>query len=122
MKSIISLLLLLPLALSHFTLESPKARGFDEVKLVNFPCGGQDTVSATRIPWPLAGGPIQLNMEHDQSIVQVLLALGNNPGNNFNIVLQPTLQEQGIGNFCLGNVVSGECPAIYIPSFVPPEC
>ena len=55
--------------------------------------------------FPLAGGPIQLNMEHDHADVQVLLALGNDPGNNFSIILQPIFMEEGIGKFCMGDVV-----------------
>lgn len=107
MKSLISptlLLLLLPLVSSHFTLDSPKARGFDEDKLGTFPCGGQDTVG-DRIPWPITGGNIQLSMEHDQTNVQALLALGNDVGDHFNIILVPTLREQGLGDFCLKGVV-----------------
>lgn len=107
MKSVICstlLLLLLPLVSAHFQLLSPKVRGYDEETLVKFPCGGQDTVG-TRTPWPITGGNIQLNMEHDQSKVEVLLALGNDVGDNYNIILQPTVQEQGIGNFCFKGVV-----------------
>ncbi|MCJ1428177.1 hypothetical protein MMC29_006085, partial [Sticta canariensis] len=106
MKSSITstLLLLLPLVASHFTLQSPEVRGFDEDKLGTFPCGGQDTVG-DRTPWPIAGGPIQLNMEHDEAVVQVLLGLGNDVGDHFNIILQPTVQERGLGDFCLKDVV-----------------
>ncbi|MCJ1260435.1 hypothetical protein MMC22_000296 [Lobaria immixta] len=43
-------------------------------------------------------------MEHDQANVQVLLGLGNDVGNHFNIVLQPTVSERGLGDFCLGDV------------------
>jgi len=43
-------------------------------------------------------------MGHDQAAVQVLLGLGTDPGSNFNITLLPTLQELGIGKFCLGAV------------------
>jgi hypothetical protein len=32
----------------------------------------------------------------------VLLALGNDPGSNFDYVLLPTFQEQGLPNFCIG--------------------
>ena len=97
---------LLPLtAFAHFTLDSPKSRPFDEDTLATFPCGGQDTPSSERTQWSLTGGPIQLSMEHDESLVQVLLGLGNDPGSNFNIILLPTIQEQGIGQFCLGDVV-----------------
>lgn len=97
-------LFLAPLASCHFQLISPKARGFDDSKLGNFPCGGQDKVG-TRSDFPLNGGNIQLDMEHDRAGVQVLLGLGDNPGSNFNIVLVPTVQEQGIPDFCLGSVV-----------------
>lgn len=95
-----ALLLFLPLVSSHFHLVSPKARGFDEDKLATFPCGGQDTVG-DRTPWPMKGGRIQLNMEDDEAVVQVLLGLGNDVGEHFKIVLHPTVQERGIGYFCL---------------------
>ena len=98
---------LLPLTVTaHFNLLSPAARGFIEDTLGNFPCGGQNTPTPNRTQWPLAGGPIQLLMGHDHSVVQVLLGIGNDVGSNFNITLVPTIQEMGLGNFCLGDVVS----------------
>lgn len=102
--SFLAFIFLAPLVSCHFQLISPKARGFDESKLGTFPCGGQDKVG-TRTDFPLNGGNIQLDMEHDRAGVQVLLGLGDNPGSNFNIVLVPTVQEQGIPDFCLGSVV-----------------
>lgn len=100
-----SLLLLLPLVRAHFELDYPEARGFDEDTIVNFPCGGQNEVSESRTSWPLNGrAPIQLTMGHDEALVQVLLALGNDPGDAFNTVLVPTFQEMGLNKFCLGNV------------------
>ncbi|KAI4204936.1 MAG: hypothetical protein LQ350_000788 [Teloschistes chrysophthalmus] len=99
-----TLVSLTSLATAHFTLDYPPARGFDEDQLGTFPCGGQNTISSNRTTWPLAGGPIQLTMEHDHAAVQVLIALGNNPTDNFNAVLVPTTQEQGIGKFCLSDV------------------
>ena len=100
--------IILPLTLvtAHFQLNSPPARGFDEDTLATFPCGGQDTVSNNRSLFPLAGGPVQLNMEHDHAEVQVLLGLGNDVGENFNITLEPIFLEEGIGQFCMGDVVS----------------
>lgn len=89
---------------AHFTLDFPQVRGFDEDNLGTFPCGGQNSVSNTRTPWPLDGGSIQLTMEHDHAAVQVLVALGNDPSSNFNAVLVPTTQEEGIGQFCLSGV------------------
>lgn len=101
---VLSLSVLTPLACAHFTLDSPPARGFDEDTLTQFPCGGQNSISNKRTPFPLAGGPVQLTMEHDRSAVQVLIAVGNDVTDAFNTVLVPTTQEEGIGKFCLGDV------------------
>ncbi|KAI4215552.1 MAG: hypothetical protein LQ351_002021 [Letrouitia transgressa] len=93
------------LAAAHFTLDYPPARGFDEEQLTQFPCGGQDEVSTSRTPWPLKGGHIQLTMEHDRVAAQVLIGLGNDVGDAFNTVLVPTIQQEGFGKFCFGDVV-----------------
>lgn len=97
---------LLQPAAGHFQLLFPPARGFDEDQLAKFPCGGQDRVAAagSRTPFPLAGGPVQLDMGHTAARVQVLLAAGASPGANFSIELVPTLQEQGPRRFCLRGV------------------
>lgn len=95
---------LLSLSAAHFTLDWPKARGFDDEKAGNFPCGGFDTVSSSRTDWPISGGPVQLRMEHTQTNVEVLLAIGSDPGSNYNIVLRPQLAQEGPGNFCLGQL------------------
>ena len=96
---------LLPSVSAHFRLNYPEAREFDEDELAVFPCGGQDNPSNSRTPWPLSGGPIQLNMQHDRVAVQVLLGLGDNVGANFNITLVPTFEEEGLGDFCMESVV-----------------
>ncbi|KAI9711011.1 MAG: hypothetical protein M1820_002449 [Bogoriella megaspora] len=97
------LLTFLPLVSAHFNLNYPPARGFDEDTLPTFPCGGQDTVSAKRTEWPI-NGPIQLDMGHTTTNVQVLLGMGDDPGTAFNTVLVPTFHEQGPQNFCLGEI------------------
>lgn len=91
----------LPLVAAHFKLLYPVARGFDEDILGTFPCGGQNTVSSNRTSWPISGAPIQLEMGHTSAKVQVLMALGNDPGSNFNITLAPTFQETGPDMFCI---------------------
>jgi hypothetical protein len=102
MKIQLLLSALLPLVSAHFKLIYPAARGFDEDILGTFPCGGQNTVSSNRTEFPITGAPIQLLMGHTSAKVQVLLALGNDPGSNFDYVLLPTFQEQGPQNFCIG--------------------
>lgn len=102
MRSQLLLAALLPLVSAHFELVYPVPRGFDEDILGTFPCGGQNTVSSNRTSFPLSGAPIQLYMGHTEAHVEVLLALGNDPGSNFNITLVPTFQEEGPQNFCMG--------------------
>ncbi|KAL8938540.1 MAG: hypothetical protein Q9216_003844 [Gyalolechia sp. 2 TL-2023] len=107
----LDLLLLSPLASlvsAHFTLDFPPGRDAEEDQQSSFPCGGQSSVSSERTPWPLAGGPVQMTMGHDHSAVQVLIALGNDVTDAFNTVLVPTIQEQGLGKFCLSNVMIPE--------------
>lgn len=102
--NLLALLPLLPLTTAHFILNWPVGRGFDDDNAVKFPCGGFDTVTSNRTQFPLSGGPIQLDMHHTETRIAVYLALGNDPGSNYNIVLRKQLTEQGLGNFCLGQV------------------
>lgn len=103
MKSVFFLLALPLTCLAHFNLVYPPARGFDENLLVNFPCGSQP-LSTNRTVISTKSFPMQLLMGHDQAAVQVLLGLGTNPGSNFNITLEHTFREEGLGNFCLPDV------------------
>lgn len=100
------LLSLLPLtSFAHFHLVYPPTRGFSEDTIVDFPCGGFDKIQDKRTPWPLTGNvPIQLSMEHTSVKGEVLMALGNDPGVNYNIVLKKVFQETGPENFCIGDV------------------
>lgn len=90
---------------AHFKLDVPPSRGFNEDTLGSFPCGGQALSSSrTQIPLSKPEVFIALEMGHDQSAVQVLLALGNDPGSHFNITLVHTFGQTGLGAFCLPNV------------------
>jgi len=102
-KSIFALALA-PVVLAHFNLEYPSTRGFDEDKESTGPCGGFDTVSSQRADFPISGAPIQLKLGHQQTNLAVYLAVGDNPGNGFSVVLHPQIQESGFGEFCLGDV------------------
>lgn len=98
-------LVLLPLLTSaHFSAIYPRPREADEDNQGEFPCGGANKPSPSRTQWSLTGGPIQLDLGHERSLVQVLLGLGNDVGENFNITLLPTVQEEGPGEFCFENV------------------
>lgn len=94
----------LPLTSAHFLLKWPAARGFSDDNAATFPCGGFDSASTNRIAYPLSGAPIQLEMHHTEANVQVLLAVGNDPGSAYNIVLRPTFRERGPDSFCMGDV------------------
>ncbi|KAK8216068.1 hypothetical protein IWZ01DRAFT_539017 [Phyllosticta capitalensis] len=101
------LVLLAPaLASAHFLMDWPPARGFNDDKAGEYPCGGFDTPSSNRTMIPLnAPFPIQLDMHHTEANVQVLIGLGNDVGPAFNYVLRPLVRERGPNQFCLGGMV-----------------
>ena len=107
--SILSLAAIVPFAAAHFKLNYPTSRGFNEDTMPNFPCGGMSQ-SSNRTQLPLSGGsfPVAIEMHHAQTAVEVLLSLGNDPGDNFNIVLEPTFGVTGLGAFCLPHVAINE--------------
>ena len=100
---LLTLSLLSSIVSAHFSLDFPPAREADEEQQGTFPCSGS-TAPGSRTAWPLDGGSIQMTLGHSRSAVQVLLALGNDPGSNFNVVLVPTIQEEGLGEFCFSGV------------------
>lgn len=102
--SLLSLAAVVPMAAAHFTLQYPVSRGFDEDTMPEFPCGGMSQ-SSNRTQLPVSGSfPIALKLGHIQTAVEVLLALGSDPGVNYNITLVPTFQISGLGAFCLPHV------------------
>jgi len=94
---------LLPVSLAHFTLNWPESRGSDESTAENFPCGGYSDVGE-RTDFPINGGPLQLEMGHDQTNVAVYMAIGSDPGTAFNIVVRPQFVVTGLGPFCIGEL------------------
>lgn len=108
MKFSLLTLALAPLATAHFLLQYPTSRGFDEDTMPDFPCGGM-SLSSNRTQLPISGSfPVALKMGHSQTAVEVLLALGSNPGDNYNITLVKTFQITGLGEFCLPHVEFSE--------------
>ena len=100
------ILLLIPLVTGHFQLQHPPSRaGEDDEKQATFPCGGYDTVK-DRTDFPLTDGSVQLKLGHDKSLIEVLLAVGNDPGDSFNLVWKPTVSEEGLGEFCFEDLVA----------------
>ena len=77
------------LAAANCKLDCPPARGFDGEKLPSFPCGGQVPTGSTG--WPVSGSQIALTMSHDRTLVRVLLGIGNDVSDGFNIVLLSTI-------------------------------
>lgn len=93
------LLGLLPIASAHFALNFPAARGDDDTNQATFPCGGYPDV-AERTPVSLSSIPLSMELGHTENYVSVFLAIGNEPGESFNVTLWPTVLEQGPGDFC----------------------
>lgn len=111
-KSILSILVLPLLVSAHFHITWPESRNpDDDDQEPNSPCGGyKQSIDRTQVSFP--SFPVALEMEHDRSVVEINLALGNDPTTaaNFNIALQRSFQQQGEGSFCL--------PMVTIPSGV----
>ncbi|GAA5897319.1 uncharacterized protein JCM6883_006655 [Sporobolomyces salmoneus] len=69
----------LPVALAHFTLDYPQTRGFDEDLEPQF-CGGFNSPSSSRTPFPLSGqGSILIDSHHPTAQVAVLISFDENP-------------------------------------------
>lgn len=107
---ILPLSLLASLASAHFDLKYPTPRGSDAENMPSFPCGGlSPSTERTQIPLSSPRFPIELDMGHDQTAVQFLLAVGTEPGTNYNITLRKTFRVEGLGEFCLpGLELSGD--------------
>ncbi|KAF7595006.1 hypothetical protein BBP40_007607 [Aspergillus hancockii] len=107
--SVLSLAALAPLVSAHFKLQYPTSRGRNEDTMSQFPCGGMSQSSErTKVSLSAGDFPVALSLGHAQTAVEVLLALGDDPGTNFNITLHPTFRVEGLGAFCLPNVTLDE--------------
>ncbi|KAF2149529.1 hypothetical protein K461DRAFT_281909 [Myriangium duriaei CBS 260.36] len=103
MKSFALLSCIVPLASAHWKITYPQQRQFDnEETMTQFPCGGINSVSTNRTMFPINGAPIQIVSEHTSYNIEVLLAIGNDPGSAFNTIVVPTFSEFGPNNICLG--------------------
>lgn len=102
-QSLLALLALPLLVSAHFHMLYPTPRSDDDDTEPKFPCGGFP-VSDNRTTVSSTAFPLALEMGHDRTVVQVLLGLGNNVGDAFDITLRQTFQQQGEGAFCLPTV------------------
>lgn len=103
-RSILLLGTLVPFASAHFYLVYPDSRHRVEETMPTFPCGGAPP-TADRTLVPLSGSfPVALRMGHVQTAVEMLLSLGTHPGDHFNITLVPTMEVEGLGEFCIPHV------------------
>jgi hypothetical protein len=86
---------------AHFQLSYPPSRGSNGETQATSPCGGLDTPSSNRTPWPLTGGQLKFVAGHDEANTAVYLALGNNPAAaDFTIILANVFLQVGLGTFC----------------------
>lgn len=96
---------LAPLVAAHFELKYPTSRDGSEEEMTQFPCGGAaQSSNRTQVSISAGSFPVALSMGHSQTAVEVLLALGSDPGTNYNITLHQTFEIQGLGAFCLPHI------------------
>lgn len=109
MKFLLFPALLASLTTAHFTINYPPSRGTGEETQSEFPCGGfSKSSSRTKISLSSPSFPISVDMGHDQTAVRFLLAVGSAPGTNYNITLSKTFRVEGLGEFCVPNVILSE--------------
>ena len=90
-------------AYAHFILQTPKSQGFVDVLEGVGPCGSLDITNRENItPWPIAGSVVDVTSTHDQATWSYKASLLNDT--NTWVDLQPTIRQQGIGEFCLPSV------------------
>jgi len=97
---LLTTLSLLTLTSAHFTIKYPQGRG---ESTGSQPCGGYGVLSQSeRTPWPLTGGEVEFETEHDQSKTEVWLYVGDNPQatSDFTVNLKPVFLQIGLGTFC----------------------
>jgi hypothetical protein len=105
LPSIILLGSLIPFVAAHFKLVYPDSRKRIIETMSVYPCGSSPpTGERTQVSLPDGSFPVALEMGHSQTAVEMLLALGTNPGENFNITLVHTFGVTGLGAFCLPHV------------------
>ncbi|PLB39017.1 putative GPI anchored protein [Aspergillus candidus] len=97
---------------AHFSLNYPPPRGENKDDMPTFPCGGL-APSSKRAPVAISSDgkgtfPVAVTMGHAHTALEILLALGDDPSDNFNITLHPTFGVMGLGSFCIPDVVVDE--------------
>lgn len=103
--ALISFLSVAPLVAAHFKLDYPKPRGENEDTMNIFPCGGLSQSSErTKVSISDGSFPVAVTMGHMQTAFEVLLSLGNDPSDNFNITLMPTVGAKGLGSLCFPDI------------------
>ncbi|KAL2795908.1 hypothetical protein BJX66DRAFT_300577 [Aspergillus keveii] len=112
MKHLLPLLTLSlsPLTAAHFALNYPAPRGDNAEEMTTFPCGAFTNPSSNRTQISLSDPtfPIEIDLGHDQTAVEFLLAVGNEPGDNYNITLRQTFRVEGLGEFCIPTIELSE--------------
>ena len=110
--SFLALSFLASLVSAHFSLNYPPPRGVNKDDMHAFPCGGlaQSSKRAQIAISPDGKGtfPVAVTMGHAHTALDILLAPGDNPSDNFNTTLHPTFGLMGLGSFCIPDVVVDE--------------
>ncbi|KAI5290418.1 hypothetical protein KEM54_001588 [Ascosphaera aggregata] len=91
---------------AHFDIVYPEPRGKNTGQMIKGPCGAFSSPSNNRTKVSLDDHAVSvaLSLHHDRTIVEVLLGIGNDVGDAFNIKLVPSFQLEGMGDFCLPKV------------------
>ncbi|KAI5298414.1 hypothetical protein KEM56_004082, partial [Ascosphaera pollenicola] len=97
---------LLACANAHFDLVYPAPRGKNTNEMTKGPCGAFSSPSDNRTEVSLDDHAVSvaLNLHHDETVLEVLMGVGNDVGDAFNFKLIPSFKMEGMGDFCIPKV------------------
>jgi len=99
MKVSIVIATLVASAFAHFTLDYPASVGFSDSNENIAPCGGfVPNLDGALVDFPIAGGWIQINNHHPESLLHYRVS---NERNLTWLDLNPIVHQVGIGKLCI---------------------
>ncbi|WOO84715.1 putative protein [Vanrija pseudolonga] len=101
LKAVLASSVLASSAVAHFTLDYPPTRGFDDDKEPQF-CGGFNTVSSVRNPFPLNGAPVWIDSHHTLASVATFVSNKTSPSNFSDFTNVTNYFQVKNGEYCWG--------------------
>lgn len=90
---------------AHYVLQVPAGIGYDDVKIVEGPCGGFDGKTRTTVSeWPVGGGNVGVLTTHPSGSWELNAALVESGDLKFVPLVNTFQQTAGLGGLCFSNI------------------